>query len=119
MASTWTEYLCLCKDGDRVVLSSRGYEVLGDIYSYEVEDEDGEVQHTLPETIDGKSVVGIEDGEYVVGGELVLHDDDAEVTLQLGDIEEARDWLEGREWHLKPGFERAWREIRLALGDNR
>jgi hypothetical protein len=116
MGSAWTEYLCLCRDGDRVVLSSCGYEVLADIYSFEVEDDDGNVEHELPDTIDGKAVVGIEDGEYVIGGDLVPHDDDAEITLGSGEIEEARKWLEGREWHLKPGYEGAWKEIERALG---
>jgi len=87
---------------------------------FEVLDADGDVvDHRVPDEIDGQTVEGIEDGEYVVGGALVPHDDDAEIVLEPGEIEEAREWLEGREWHLKPGFEEAWAEIHAALGAKR
>lgn len=110
-ASSWREHLCLTQRGDGVVLASCGYAVLAKVSEFAVEDAVGEVTYALPAEIDGQAVVGIEDGEYVVGGELVPQDDDAEIELQLGEIDEAREWLEGREWHLKPGFEGAWREI--------
>jgi hypothetical protein len=38
-------------------------------------------------------------------------------VLAPGEIDEAREWLEGREWHLKPGFEEAWGEIERALSE--
>jgi hypothetical protein len=99
----------------QILLSSCGYGVLAEAREFAVEDPDGEIRFELPEEIDGQAVVGIEDGEYVIGGDLVPQDDDAEIVLEPGEIEEAREWLEGREWHLKPGFEEAWREIERAL----
>ena len=117
VASSWTEHLCLQRSGDHVILSSCGYEVLAEVQPFGVENADGDVEYELPDTVDGKTVVGIEDGEYVIGGDLVPHDDDAEITLEPGDIEAAREWLESREWHVKPGYEGAWREIVRALGD--
>ena len=94
IVSSWTEYLCLQRVDNQIVLSSCGYQVLAEISHYAVEDDDG---------------------EYVIGGDLMPHDDDAEVPLEPGDIETARAWLEGREWHLKPGYDGAWREIVRAL----
>jgi hypothetical protein len=114
-ASSWTEHLCVQRVGERVVLSSCGYEWLAEASEYAVENDSGDIEYRLPASIDGKEVVGIEDGEYVIGGDLVPQDDDAEISLEPGEIEEAREWLEGREWHLKPGFEGAWREIRTML----
>ena len=115
MVSSWTEYLCLASDGESIRLSSCGREVLAELSDYAVEDEDGNVEYQLPETI-GDSVVSGTDGEFVIGEALVPQDDDAEIELEPGQIEEAREWLEGREWHLKPGFEEAWREIVRVLG---
>ncbi len=117
VASSWTEHLCLQRSGDHVILSSCGYEVLAEVQPFGVENADGDVEYELPDTVDGKTVVGIEDGEYVIGGDLVPHDDDAEITLEPGDIEAAREWLESRKWHLKPGYEGAWLEIVRALGN--
>ena len=110
-ASSWTEHLCVQRVGEQLVLSSCGYEILGELSQFAVEDADGNVEYSLPESIDGQAVVGTQDGEYVIGGDLVPQDDDAEIRLEPGETEEAREWLEGREWHLKPGFEGAWREI--------
>ena len=110
-ASSWTEYLCLACEGHTVQLMSCGYEVLAEASEYAVENECGDVEYQLPPSIDGKVVVGIEGGEYVIGGHLVPQDDDAEIELEPGQIEEAREWLEGREWHLKPGFDGVWPEI--------
>jgi hypothetical protein len=62
----------------------------------------------------GQRVVGIED-DYVVGGDLVPHDDEAEIELGVGDAAEARAWLQGRGWHEHPRFEPAWERIRTAL----
>ena len=115
-ASSWTEHLCVQRVGDQIVLSSCGYGILAELSQLAVEDADGNVGYTVPDFIDGQAVVGIEDGEYVIGGELVPQDDDAEIMLGPGDSEEAREWLEGREWHLKPAFETAWQEIARLLG---
>ena len=51
----------------------------------------------------------------VVGGELVLQDDDAEVTVSRGDLNTAKSWLEDRGWHKKHGYAAAWARIRSML----
>jgi hypothetical protein len=114
MASSWSEYLCLeCTEG-QVVLSSRGYTALAELSQYEVESEDGETAYDIPEIIDGQVVVGQED-EYIMGGELVLHDDAAEITLEERDYEAAKAWLVEREWDKHSGFAEAWKRITAAL----
>jgi hypothetical protein len=117
IASSWTEHLCMQRRNPEIILSSRSYEVLSDLSELALEQGDGAVDYDLPETIKGKTVVGVEDGEYVIGGELVPQDDDAELTLEPGDVKKAREWLELRDWHTKPGFSEAWEEIRQALAD--
>lgn len=113
-ASSWTEYLCIEVRDGAVILSSRGYEVLGEASDYEVESEDGETEYEIPDVIDGQTVGGIEDG-LIIGSELVPQDDEAQILLKPGQIEAAQEWLELREWHRQKGFEEAWEKIREAL----
>ena len=115
MARSWSEYLCLESGDQEVVLSSRGYEVLGEASKYEVETDAWDFEYRLPESIDGKEVEGIEAGEFVVGGCLVPHDDDAELTLTERDMDAAKRWLSMREWDSQQGFEHAWTRIAEAL----
>lgn len=72
LASTWNEYLCLSEgETESYKLFTGQYESLAelnDCYDEELED------YVLPEQIDGKAVMGIED-DYVVGGELQQQDD--------------------------------------------
>ena len=117
LVSSWTEYLCLAKRGDGYVLMRCGYEILAPVSDYAVVDESGDVlDYELPEEIDGQAVVGVEDGEFVIGGELVPQDDDAKCDLDPEDLNGVRDWLALHEWDRRPGFEEAWREIRRIVG---
>jgi hypothetical protein len=69
--SVWNEYLCLNPIGpDKAALQVCRYEALAE---YE-RPEDDEHEISLPAEIDGKKVVGVEDG-YIVGGELACYDD--------------------------------------------
>jgi hypothetical protein len=79
-----------------------------------VETESGGVDYGLPESIDGQPVAGIE-SDYAVRGDLVPHDDEAEIELGVGEAAEARVWLQGRGWQKHPAFEQAWERIRAAL----
>jgi hypothetical protein len=65
LASAWSEYLCMTKQNDGVTLDVRQYEVLAEVEKFE--NADGELK--LPDIIDGKAVIGAEDG-FIVGGEL-------------------------------------------------
>ena len=82
MASSWTEHLCLQKSGDHVILSSCGYEVLAPLFT--LRSGTRGIVDTRYRTHRRQSVVGIEDGDYVVGGDLVPHDDDAEFSSARG-----------------------------------
>jgi hypothetical protein len=84
MVSTWTVYLCLetLEDG-QIELSERQYEGLAMCHDYAVEKDQGDVDYVLPDEIDGKRVVGIDD-EIVIGGDLALWDDGLAVRLAPG-----------------------------------
>jgi hypothetical protein len=111
----WHEYLCLrLNDDGTVTLSSRSLEVLAEVHAYV--DEEGEEQ--LPEMIEGKTVSGRE-GDYVVGGDLLPHDGEAEITIPIGQEQEAEAWLRNRGWDEKRGYDEAWRRIKWALAGNK
>ena len=108
---TWSEFLCIQRnDGGTITLSSRSRPILAEVSAYE--DDDGKV--TLPETIDGERVDGCEGG-YVVGEELLLVDDEAEITLPAGSLGDAEAWLAGRGWDKNADYQTAWLGIATAL----
>ena len=119
MVSTWTVYLCLEKlEGGAVQLSERQYEGLGMADEYAVETEDGDTEYELPDEIDGKTVVGIDD-EVVVGGDLTLWDDSRSVRLGPGQLQEATAWVSEYGWDRRPGFPEAWKRIEKLLKNPR
>ena len=103
MVSTWHEYLCLEKRDGRVVLFHRRYEMLGEVSDFAVETEEGEQEYQVPDVIDGKAVVGTDDG-FIMGGELTEDPSDPEPEIDLADAdpEKIRDWLTAR------GFDPEW-----------
>ena len=92
MASSWREYLCVERLGDEEFeLTVRGYGYLGEVADYADEDRDFE----LPEEIDGQYVAGVEDGEFIVGGDLVIQsEDDGSVRFSNSSQIEVTEWLE-------------------------
>lgn len=114
MVSSWTVYLCLEQCGGEVVLSNRQYEALAESHEYEVETETGDVDYELPEFIDGKKVIGMDD-DMIVGGDLDYYAEEDVVRLTSGEIERARAWLVEHGWDRQPGFEESWTKIRTAL----
>jgi hypothetical protein len=107
----WTEFLCLQENPDATVtLSSCSRTVLAEAHDFS--NEEGEME--LPEHINGERVWGI-DGDFVVGEQLVPHNDDAVIILSRGDVEEARAWLEERGWHDRAQFPAAWAVIEEAM----
>ena len=73
---------------------------------YDPENGDGD---TLPISVGGKSVAG-RDGDFLVGEELLLHSDDATVTLSPGQQAAARSWLKIMAGRSAQGLERpGWR----------
>jgi hypothetical protein len=94
IVSTWTEYLCHRKNGDGThTFAICGYESLAEAQEYYDEDTD---EYEIPDEIDGKRVMGIED-DIIVGGGLDYYDDRA-ITLATGATEELKRWLHSVEW---------------------
>ena len=95
MTSHWKEYLCLT-DGNHTkykIFEGR-YEVLAEATEFYSDDEE---DYDLPEFIDDKKVMGIEDG-YVVGGELSYFDKEEAVEFDyLGDPK-LNQWLKDFSW---------------------
>jgi hypothetical protein len=88
MTSTWNEYLRLDQNHDGTAkLEICRYEALA-----EAEFDDDGNQLPLPDQIDGKDVVGVED-DYVVGGSLSCWDDRF-LVFGIGEIPVAITWLE-------------------------
>lgn len=98
MVSGWTEYLCLQRDeGEAFKLFTGQYEALAERNKY-FNEATGEYE--VPEVIDGKPVVGLED-DYVVGGELVYFDDQQAVSFQSPDDRAVVEWLQSSGWSQK------------------
>jgi len=95
--SSWHEYLCLQRlSSNEFEISVCGYEILGERDAYYNEESD---EFELPETIDGKSVVAIED-EWVVGGYLVNHSDELmPLRFRTEEIDDLIDWLKYAKWY--------------------
>jgi hypothetical protein len=93
--SVWNEYLCLNLNGPgKAAIQVCRYEALAE---YErPEDDEGEIP--LPAEIDGKTVVGVEDG-YIVGGELVCCDD-REMVYGLDEIDDVVEQLKDYQFHV-------------------
>jgi hypothetical protein len=87
MVSTWNEYLRLDKNDDGTAkLEICQYESLA-----EAECDDDGNDLPLPTQIEGKDVIGVEDG-YIVGGPLSCYDDRF-IVFGLGEIDLAITWL--------------------------
>ncbi|MGJ4901883.1 hypothetical protein ACQR0V_09955 [Bradyrhizobium sp. HKCCYLS2058] len=91
MVSNWTEYLRLSKpDNERALLEICQYESLGE----QTSDDEG-VPEEPPDEIDGKRVIGVEDG-IIIGGALVCYNDSISFTKQT--LPDAISWLDDY-WH--------------------
>lgn len=95
MVTGWTEFLCLdTGDNKKFRLFTGRYKSLGPSSSY-CDPETGE--YSLPDEIDGETVVGTED-DWVVGGELDWYN--AEDTVEFDDTEDPAlvQWLTESGW---------------------
>jgi len=111
MTSHWKEYLCLTDGNQKKYKIFEGrYEVLAEAIEFYSDDEE---DYELPEFIDDKKVMGIEDG-YVVGGELSYFDEQEAVEFNhLGEpalIQWLKDFAWDDEWknyvdEMMPGIE--------------
>ena len=95
MTSNWKEYLCLT-DGNQTkykIFEGR-YEVLAEASDLNSDDEE---DFDLPEFIDDKKVMGVEDG-YVVGGELSYFDEAEAVEFNHFGDPKLIQWLKDFSW---------------------
>ncbi len=115
MVSTWDEQLGLVQESDkRWRLGTFGYQWLGSIHELVPESqrytEDGEL--VVPETWDGKKIVGLADGEYLQTDELVTSDD---LEFTAATLKTAREFCKSRGWTDHPKFELAWLHIEASV----
>jgi hypothetical protein len=94
MASSSTEYLKLTKIGNREAkLEVCMYEALAPL-----PDVEGDGDPVLPDQIDGKCVVDIDDG-WIIGGELSCYDD-RYFSFGAKEVHKAVEWLVEDDWDL-------------------
>jgi hypothetical protein len=94
--SSWCEYLCVEQAPDLLTfrLWTGQYEPLADrndFYDPQTDD------YCLPDEIDGKEVIGIED-DYVVGGDLAPVGDDVALSFTDPAAPEVQEWLNSNGW---------------------
>jgi len=109
LVSTWNTYLCIERVNDsEYKLCIRGYEVLCTVNDYQKEigledDDDFNITDHYPDIYNGKQVIDIEDGEYIVGGDLVEtgnEEDDEEFIFTVDEIENVKNYLSNTHWDL-------------------
>lgn len=115
MVSTWDEQLGLVQESDkRWRIGTFGYQWLGSIHELVPESqrytEDGEL--VVPETWDGKKIIGLADGEYLQTDELVTSDD---LEFTAATLKTAREFCKSRGWTDHPKFELAWLHIETSV----
>ncbi len=104
-ASTWTEYLCLVRVGDgRFRLNIRTRPIICEYHEWlseqqDVDAEDFNYDIELPNTIDGKTVYGVED-EFILADELPepINDDEISDIFDLGSLEKVVKKLQKWGW---------------------
>lgn len=95
MTSHWKEYLCLTYGNQTKYKIFEGrYDVLAEASEFYSDDDE---DYYLPEFIDDKKVMGIEDG-YVVGGELSYFDEEEAVEFNLLGDPKLIQWLKDFSW---------------------
>ena len=111
MVSTWTEFLRLSKtEANTALLEICMYEGLGLLE----EPEDENAEPILPKTIDGKEVVGVDDGYMIYGGELQCYDQENRFSYGQADVEKAVNWLQAHHWKITDDL---IDELRKAVAD--
>jgi hypothetical protein len=116
MVSVWDEYLGLVRvSGDSWRLSLCRYNTVGSIYDLVPEeqlfDDDGEL--IVPEFWDGKKIISLEDGEYLLVDELVEGDEYVEFSASSIDL--AWQFCEAGDWSKRRDFGLAWARIECAV----
>ena len=95
MASTWTEYLCLVRgEKKRFKLFTGGYQWIDEAEKY-YDEETGDF--LLPPTIDGKRVIGVEEGG-VIGVELTYYEIDDSIEFDKLADAGLTSWLAEQRW---------------------
>jgi hypothetical protein len=105
--STWTEFLTVSQDETHgTVLEICRYEVLE---YWDGEDDDGNPL-SLPEFVDGKKVVAVED-EHLVGGDLVCWSAEDRIELRNYSKAKAAVWCHERGFIFGDALKQSFREL--------
>ncbi len=111
MASTWQVMLKLTKLGNKNwELSECANEWIGSFYDLIPEDDqfDANGEMRLPDMIDGRRVIGIQDGEWLLGEDIV---DGETITFSKETLAKAKSFLQEHEWTLSEHYDDLWSEI--------
>lgn len=96
MSSTWMEYLTLTKGQEhRYLIASASYDALAEANEYFNEEKD---DYEIPTEINGKKVIGVEDG-YIIGGELGINMDYSGLEFDDPKDPGLKAWLELYNWN--------------------
>jgi len=115
MVSNWGEHLGLVHISDTVwKLGTFGYEIVGSIYDLVPEDQryDDDGEFVIPESWEGKRIIGLEDGEYLQTDELVAAND---IEFTASQLKMAREFCATQGWTVHPRFELAWLRIEACV----
>jgi hypothetical protein len=115
MVSTWCEKLCLVQESDKLWrIGTFVYEWIGSIYDLVPEDQrySDEGELVVPETWEGKKIIGLVDGEYLQTDELVTSDD---LEFTAATLKKAREFCKSRDWTDHPKFDLAWLHIETSV----
>jgi hypothetical protein len=96
IVSSWTEYLTLSSgQSKKYLIAPAGSEALAETHEFFNEDKDD--YDEIPEEINGQKVVQIE-GEYIVGGPLIINSDYSGLEFDDPSDPELSTWLIDSGW---------------------
>lgn len=116
MTSSFTSLLSMSRSYNGVLLCVLYYTIIGPVEEYMVTDSNG--RQTLPDHINGVSVIGVEDGFIQIADTFL---DENEPTLLLNHasnitIEKIQEWLTNNNWNIRLANQ-IWLEFEAFLED--
>lgn len=112
MAAQWEEHLFSVRvKGNSFRICTGRYEILGSIYDLVPEeqlyDDDGNL--VIPAFVDGKKVIGLEDGEYLQVNH--LETEESSDAFDVSTLEIAKNFCAAQGWEVADGFQSAWTQL--------
>ena len=113
MASTWEEYLCLSRTGDRWLLGEYSYNWAVSVYDLPENQLERDDELYVPKEWEGHKVLGIADGEYIETDELVSRGNDVEFDSQS--VDQAIEFAANYGWGQYEGFHKAMDKLKFIV----